>query len=119
MDINKKEIAEVVEVFKCPNCKEYFNFAPRCPHCGQLIANGKPNVIAVKEALSMWAEGKEVAGINKPNRGIIFTSLMIGITDLYHFGSTRCIDPEELEYWKFFGFNVEPEGIGWKITQCL
>ena len=115
MDINKKEYAETVEVFKCPNCEEYFKFAPRCPHCGQLISNGNPNALAVKEAITMWRDGKEVVGIDKPKRGV-FTSLIIGVTDLCCFGSARCIDSEELEYWKFFGFNAEPDGIGWRIS---
>lgn len=116
MDINKKEYAEKVEVYRCPNCSEYFIPAPRCPHCGQLISNGKANTEALVEALQMWAEGKRVAGITMPNTLALLDNLVLGAYNLRHFGkySTVCVD--EIEYWKFFGFNVKSDEIGWVIT---
>ena len=116
MDINKKEYAETVEVFKCPNCREYFMFAPRCPHCGQLIANGHANANAVRAALYRWSKGKSVAGIEKPTRGALFTALMYGTEMLIRYGKTTTVDAEEIKYWEFFGLDVTPEGIGWTIS---
>ena len=116
MDINREEYAETVEVFRCPNCREYFMFAPRCPHCGQLISNGKANIQAVREALYLWSKGKDVVGIKKPNRGALFTSLIYGTEKLYIYGKYSTISQDEIEYWKFFGFDVKPEGIGWAIS---
>lgn len=42
-EINTPKTAAETMVYRCPTCYQKFEVAPRCPNCGQLIANSMPH----------------------------------------------------------------------------
>lgn len=69
------------------------------------------------EAIMSWADGKEVEGIKKPKTLHTICSLEWAYQSLVRFCEYRTVCSEEIPYFKFFGFNVKEEGVGWVITQ--
>lgn len=68
------------------------------------------------DAIKIWFDGGTVSGIETPKTSYLKLSLLYCVETLVRYSEYNTVCEDEIPYYKYFGLNVTPTGIGWKIT---